>query len=141
VKVSVTLPGLDLTPSPTPIRIVRSTRKPQSAAGRTRKGKRIEVEITALHEALGIKAIRQPLSGALAKKLGPAYAGDLKLWIYGNDNEPAVAEVKGRGSGAGFTTLEKWLGAHDVLVLKRNGAKPMIVLTWSAWARLVGRSA
>jgi hypothetical protein len=39
--------------------------------------------------------------------------------------------------GAGFTTLEKWLGEFDLLALRRNNADPVVVLLW--WSRLLER--
>jgi hypothetical protein len=47
--------------------------------------------------------------------------------------------VKARAGGAGFMTLERWLGSCDALVLKRNGAAPMVALPWHVWARIVAR--
>ncbi len=82
-----------------------------------------------------------PLSGALAKRLGPDFAGDLKIWLWGPDASPATAEVKARAEGGGFVTLERWLAAHDVLILKRNGVPPMVLLPWPTWARLIKRGA
>ena len=134
----ITLPGLDLPPpAPTPARRIV---KPKSARGRVKKGARVEREIAALHLALGIHAERVPLSGALASRLGPDYGGDLKIDLFPGCAR-ATAEVKARAAGGGFITLEKWLGAHDLLFLKRNGVRPMVVLPWETWARLVGRGA
>jgi len=45
--------------------------------------------------------------------------------------------VKGRKSGAGFTTLEGWLAEYDALFLRRNGAGPLVVLPWRVWARIL----
>jgi hypothetical protein len=50
-----------------------------------------------------------------------------------------VTEVKGRKNGAGFVTLEKWLGEYDGLFLRRNNADPLVLLPWRIWARLLGR--
>jgi hypothetical protein len=50
-----------------------------------------------------------------------------------------VIEVKARKSGAGFLTLEKWLGHHDGLFLRRNNAKAMVLLPWCVWAALLVR--
>jgi hypothetical protein len=128
------LPGLDLPAHPRPKRVVR---RPATPSGWAKKGHRVERELTALHAALGVRAERVPLSGALASRLGPEYGGDLKLWIWGCAAAPATAEVKARSEGGGFKTLERWLADHDALILKRNGLPPMILLPWRTWARLV----
>ncbi len=45
----------------------------------------------------------------------------------GREAAPLVAECKARKNGAGFTTLEGWLGEYDALFLKRNNATPLVV--------------
>ena len=50
---------------------------------------------------------------------------------------PIVCEVKGRKSGAGFATLERWLAEFDALFLRRNNADPVVVLPWRVWARII----
>ena len=62
------LPGLLIPASPVPPRQIV---KPKTPSGRAKKGYRVEREVAALHAGLGIRAERQPLSGALAKRLGP----------------------------------------------------------------------
>ena len=54
------------------------------------------------------------------------------------DNAPLVAEVKARANGAGFSTLEKWLGDYDALFLRRNGTEPLVLVPWRTWARILG---
>jgi hypothetical protein len=100
------------------------------------KGNRIERELVERHRALGIHAERYPLSGA-SRFRGAGH--DIDVYVFGADEAPLVAEVKGRKNGAGFTTLERWLGEYDLLVLRRNHADPMIVLPWRIWARLLER--
>lgn len=129
------IPGLDLPSSPARPRLIV---KPKTASGRAKKGYRVEREIAALHMALGVRAERVPLSGGLAKPLGPEWGGDLKVWLWGADQSPAVAEVKARAAGGGFVQLERWLGSHDLLILKRNNLSPMLLLPWATWARLIG---
>jgi hypothetical protein len=75
-----------------------------SGARHRRKGDRIEREVVDRHKALGIHAERYPLSGA-SRFRGSGH--DLDLYIFGREKAPAVAEVKGRKNGAGFTTLER----------------------------------
>jgi hypothetical protein len=108
-----------------------------SGARHRRKGDRVEREIVDGHRALGIHAERYPLSGA-SRFRGSGH--DLDIYIYGRDEAPAVAEVKARKNGAGFTTLEKWLGEYDALFLKRNNADPLVCVPWRIWARLISKN-
>ncbi len=98
-----------------------------------RKGDRIEREIVTLHRELGIPAERVPLSGAA----GGSFNGDVVIHL----EPPLRAEVKARGDGAGFVTLERWLGQRDALFLRRNHAEPLVVVPWSTWRRLLGKPA
>jgi hypothetical protein len=86
---------------------------------------------------LGVECRKVPLSGALANRLGDDFAGDVKAWVFGPGLAPLTLEVKARSGGAGFATLERWLGSCDALVPKRNGAPPMVALPWEVWAREV----
>jgi hypothetical protein len=96
----------------------------------------VEREIVEQHKAAGIHAERYPLSGA-SRFRGSGH--DLDIYALGRDKAPLVAEVKSRKSGAGFTTLERWLGEFDALFLRRNNAFPMVVLPWSVWIALLER--
>jgi Holliday junction resolvase len=107
-----------------------------SGARPRRKGDWLEREIVERHTALGIKAERYPLSGA-SRFRGSGH--DVDIYTFGNDATPMVTEVKGRKNGAGFVTLEKWLGEYDGLFLRRNNADPLVLLPWRIWARLLGR--
>lgn len=98
------------------------------------KGARLEREIVERHRTLGIKAERYPLSGASRFRNS---GHDVDAYIFGPNKAPAVCEVKGRKNGAGFTTLEKWLGEYDALFLRRNHADPLVVLPWRVWVRLL----
>jgi Holliday junction resolvase len=100
------------------------------------KGDRIEREIVSRHAAIGIKAERYPLSG------GSRFRGsghDIDIYAFGTEEAPLVAEVKSRRSGAGFVTLEKWLGEYDCLFLRRDSAEAMVLLPWRVWAALLAR--
>jgi hypothetical protein len=99
-----------------------------------RKGDRVEREIVDQHKALGIHAERYPLSGA-SRFRGSGH--DVDIYLFGRDEAPAVAEVKARKSGAGFTTLERWLAEYDCLFLRRHSADPLVVLPWRMWARIL----
>jgi hypothetical protein len=92
-----------------------------------------------MHEAIGIAACRVRQSGALAGRLGPDLAGDLKVWARGTDHPPLRGEIKSRATGDGFATLERWLAGHDLLILKRNNLPPLVVLPWETWAALLAR--
>jgi Holliday junction resolvase len=107
-----------------------------SGARHRRKGDRIEREIVQRHTDLGIKAERYPLSGA-SRFRGSGH--DVDVYIFGQDDAPIVAEVKGRKNGSGFVTLERWLGDYDALFLRRNNADPLIVVPWRLWSRLLNR--
>ena len=100
-----------------------------------RKGTRIEREIVDRHKALGIHAERYPLSGASHFR-GSGH--DIDVYALGRDKTPLVAEVKARANGAGFSTLEKWLGDYDALFLRRNGTEPLVLVPWRTWARILG---
>lgn len=92
-----------------------------------RKGYRLERETVLLLRELGLAdAIRVPLSGA-----GP-YKGDIEV-------AGLRCEVKGRASGDGFKVLERWLGTNDVLFLRRDRQKPLVLLPWDIWAKLMRR--
>jgi hypothetical protein len=107
-----------------------------SGARHRQKGDRIEREIVDRHLAIGVKAERYPLSGA-SRFRGSGH--DIDLYLFGADGVPAVAEVKARKDGAGFTTLERWLGKYDALFLRRNNAEPLVVLPWRVWAALLAK--
>jgi Holliday junction resolvase len=107
-----------------------------SGQGHRRKGDRIEREIVARHGVMGIHAERYPLSGA-SRFRGSGH--DIDIYLFGADNAPLTAEVKARKSGAGFATLESWLGDYDALFLRKDGADPMVVIPWRVWAQLAER--
>ena len=107
-----------------------------SGSRHRRKGDHIEREIVERHRAIGVHAERYPLSGA-SRFRGAGH--DVDLYLFGRDEAPAVAEVKARKGGAGFITLEKWLGEYDALFLRRNNSDPLVVLPWRLWARLIAQ--
>jgi hypothetical protein len=100
------------------------------------KGLRRERAIVDIHTKCGLRAERVPLSGALRYRGNGA---DVDLYVCGA--EPLKAEVKARGEGDGFKTLERWLGSNDALFLWRDRATPMVVLPLHVWLDLAGRSA
>ena len=100
------------------------------------KGLRRERAIVDIHMKCGLRAERVPLSGALRYRGNGA---DVDLYVRGA--EPLTAEVKARGEGDGFKTLERWLGENDALFLWRDRALPMVVLPLHVWLEVAGRSA
>ena len=102
-----------------------------------RKGDRIERELVHLHKALGVDAQRVPLSGAA----GGRFSGDVDIYPFGQDEGALVSEVKARSNGAGFATIERWLGDNDLLFLRRDRADPMVVLPWKTYVRLLKAAA
>jgi hypothetical protein len=111
-----------------------SQQRRSGGARHRRKGDRIEREIVDRHRALGVNAERYPLSGA-SRFRGSGH--DIDLYVFGADAAPLVAEVKGRKSGRGFATLERWLGEYDALFLRRDHSDPLVLLPWHVWARLL----
>ena len=107
-----------------------------SGRGHRQKGDRIEREIVERHRELGIHAERCPLSGA-SRYRGSGHDAD--LYLFGADQAPIKAEVKARKSGAGFVTLENWIGNYDALFLRKDRAEPIVVVPWRVWAHLVER--
>lgn len=91
------------------------------------KGQRIERELVQLHKESGIDCERVPLSGAA----GGSFSGDLVI------GGKYTGEVKSRASGEGFKTLERWKGDHDVLFLRRDRQRPLVVLDFDLYAELV----
>jgi Holliday junction resolvase len=108
------------------------------SGGRARrdKGNRVERELVERHQAIGIHAERYPLSGA-SRFRGSGH--DLDVYVFGRDEAPIIAEVKARKEGAGFATLERWLGEYDCLFLRRNHAEPLVLVPWRLWARMLKR--
>ena len=92
------------------------------------KGSRVEYEIVNALKGAGIPAFRVPLSGA-----GPIY-GDVKF----GPRHKYTAEAKARKNGAGFATLEKWMGDCDTLILKRDRQQPMVCMDWNLFVSLMG---
>jgi hypothetical protein len=115
---------------------MRGKRDGMSGRGHRRKGDRIEREIVERHGALGIHAERYPLSGA-SRFRGSGH--DVDLYLFGADEAPIKVEVKGRKNGAGFKTLEQWIGNYDALFLRRDRTDPMVLLPWRVWVQLVER--
>lgn len=81
-------------------------------------------------------------SGTLSLRVRSMRSGqDLDMYIFGREEAPIRAEVKGRKNGGGFVQLERWLSEFDLLAPRRNDADPIIVLPWRTWAQLIKRAA
>lgn len=100
------------------------------------KGLRRERAIVEIHVKSGLWAERVPLSGATHYRGNGA---DVDLYVRGA--APVKAEVKARGDGDGFRTLERWLGGNDALFLWRDRAAPFVVLPLHIWLEVAARSA
>jgi hypothetical protein len=100
------------------------------------KGARRERQLVLLHTEAGIHAERVPLSGAARYRGNGA---DIDIYARGRDAAPIVAEVKARGGGEGFRTLERWLGENDALFLWRDRAAPLVVVPMAVWLELAAR--
>lgn len=100
------------------------------------KGARRERELVAKHLEIGVHAERIPLSGA-AHYRGADH--DIDVYPFGLAAGALVAEVKARKDGAGFKTLETWLGENDLLFLWRDRQEPIVVVPWRVWQLLLGR--
>ncbi len=100
------------------------------------KGARREREIVNRHLEMGVHAERVPLSGATHYQGG---GHDVDIYPYGLDAGALVGEVKARKDGAGFVTIEKWLGENDALFLVRDRQSPLICLPWRTWQLLLER--
>lgn len=100
------------------------------------KGIRRERALVDLHTKCAIRAERVPLSGASHYQGNGA---DIDLYVRGP--QPLKAEVKARGEGSGFKTLQRWLGDNDALFLWRDHAAPFVVLPLHIWLEIAGRSA
>ena len=99
------------------------------------KGARRERQLANMHQAIGIRAERVPLSGAV--QFRNTEKTDLDVYPFGRDGAPWVTEAKARASGEGFTTIKRWLGDADALFLVEDRAKPLVVLPWARWADLL----
>jgi Holliday junction resolvase len=91
------------------------------------KGARTERSIVNALRAVGIAAVRMPLSGAC----GGRFSGDVVLPVMGRD---LCVEVKCRGQG--FRELYSWLDQRDVLIVKADRQEPLVVVRLSLAAEI-----
>ena len=114
----------------------RNARRPELGGKSSRdKGLRVEREIVNELKELGVDAERVPLSGAA----GGSFSGDITI----SKNDPIgklIAEVKARKNGSGFKTIEKWMGDNDIIFLKKNNQKPIVIMNWELFSKFIAGS-
>lgn len=98
------------------------------------KGYYHERKIVEWLKKIGIKAKRQPLSGAL----GGEYSGDIKLELMGHE---LVAEVKYRDK-SGFPSPFTVLDNRDLAIYKRRNGEPqtIVILKSEVFEKLMEKS-
>lgn len=92
------------------------------------KGTRLEAQVVKDLQQAGLQARRQPGSG-----IYDAFPHDVEMKLRG---ERYIVECKSRKNS--FQTLDNWLGAADLLVVKNDRSEPRVYLTWSAFTRMLG---
>ncbi|BAQ88072.1 Archaeal Holliday junction resolvase [uncultured Mediterranean phage uvMED] len=85
------------------------------------KGYRVEHKLVKEFNKAGIKARRQPMSGAIAD-----FPYDIE--IKDERFHKLSVEVKARKNGDGFKTLEKWKSGADLLCLHKDHGTTMVCL-------------
>jgi hypothetical protein len=98
------------------------------------KGARRERQVVAMHQAIGVRCERVPLSGAVRYQ---GNGSDVDVYPFGPDGAPWIGEVKSRCNGEGFATITRWLADADFLALVEDRAAPLIVLPWARWQDLL----
>ena len=98
------------------------------AASAKKKGTRLENEVVKLLEAYGISARRQPGSGIYSD-----FPHDVSMV---HEEKRYIIECKSRKSS--FQTLDRWLGAADLLVVKVDRGTPRVYLPLHVLAQLLG---
>ena len=91
-----------------------------------KKGYRNEILMRDLLRGLGIRAERQPVSGAI-----PEYPGDIKI------EGDFIGEVKCRNNGGGFLMIYRWLAFKDFAFLKQDKKDPIVCMKWPEFAKLI----
>jgi len=101
------------------------------------KGYRGERDFVLRWRGRGFGAERMPLSGALGSVAGVDMGGDVKLWSVYNDYK---VECKWRANG--FKQIYKWLEPEniDILSLKADHQKPLVVMTEETLAEIMGEA-
>lgn len=92
------------------------------------KGSGYELEIVKAHQALGIEAVKTPLSGALGGK----YSGDVQI-------AGLIGECKRRRKGHSslYKALSQGSGS-DIMFARDDHCKTLVVMPWETWACILG---
>lgn len=115
------------TPEPAP--------KVKGRLNTARKGKRLEVSTRKALEAMGVRAVLQPGSGAYGTRNDIKFLqGDLSVQIAGRT---IPIECKSRADDAGWKIIKEWMQGCEVLTIKQDRQKPLHVLTDEVWLHLV----
>lgn len=93
------------------------------------KGTRNEHYIVQLHLAEGIECKRVPGSG-LFGKIDPELFADIVI------KGKLRGECKVRKQSQ-WKTIEKWLGSKDILFLREDRKKPIVVMPWRTYLELI----
>lgn len=93
-----------------------------------RKGSGYELEVVRAHQALGIEAIKTPLSGAL----GGRYSGDVQI-------AGLIGECKRRRKSYSslYNALEQGTGS-DVMFARDDHKETLVIMPWETWAAILG---
>jgi hypothetical protein len=95
------------------------------------KGSAEERRIAKLIDAIpGWRAHRVPLSGAIA-----GLPGD--VFLVSPDGKHFLIESKRRKNGEGFKTLRRWKGPHDILWLREDRQRGMVVIEETVFLMLL----
>jgi hypothetical protein len=90
------------------------------------KGTRLEAQVVKDLLAAGLAAHRQPGSGIYS-----GFPHDVQLELGG---KRYICECKARKDS--FRTLDGWLGAADLLVVRNDRSDPRVYMTWGTFLEL-----
>jgi Holliday junction resolvase len=99
-----------------------------SHRGRRVKGARFENEVVDALQGHGIAAERVPLSGAVK---GGSFEGDVLCPVQGQD-----WKLECKRKARAFTTLYRFIGGNNAVVVRDDHTKPLVVMTLETFARL-----
>lgn len=106
-----------------------------SASYRRRKGALVERAERKKLEALGVRSVTQPGSGAYGTRNDITnLQGDNAFRIAGKTYRQ---ECKARASDSGFAVIKGWMRDCEVLTIKQDRQEPFHVLSDEAWRSLV----
>ncbi len=97
------------------------------------KGAEGEREVVHLHEAMGIHAVKVPLSGATG------YRGGEDVDIHVDDGEPLRAQVKRQATDAGWKMALGQLGKACALFFRQDRGDWLVLMPLATYRRLLAR--